>query len=227
MQSMDHRLVVFDIAGTTVTDNDNVAQAFQGAFRAHGVEFSLAEVNPLMGFRKTEAIAELLKARGMSADEAFVDAVHAAFIDAMIRFYTESEAVGAMAGAEGAFAHLQGMGFRVALNSGFPAVIVEAIVDRFGWCRRGLVDEHIASDQVERGRPFPFMITELMRRFGISDPRSVVKVGDTPVDIQEGRMAGCGLVVGVTTGSFGRGALASFSPDHVIESLDELKSLIR
>lgn len=224
---MGFRLAVFDIAGTTVTDSDHVAHAFQDAFREHGVSVIVAEVNPLMGFRKTEAIGELLKARGMSADEEFVDSIHAAFIDAMIRFYTESGSVGPMAGAEAVFAHLHGMGLRVALNSGFPAVIVEAIVSRFGWRRRGLVDEHIASDQVERGRPFPFMIAELMGRLGISDPRTVVKVGDTPVDIQEGRMAGCGLVVGVTTGSFGRGALESFSPDHVIDSLGELKTLIR
>jgi phosphoglycolate phosphatase-like HAD superfamily hydrolase len=40
-------------------------------------------------------------------------------------------------------------------------------------------------------------------------------------------MTGCGLVVGVTTGSFGRGALESFSPDFVIDSLLELKSILR
>ena len=42
------------------------------------------------------------------------------------------------------------------------------------------------------------MIRRLMEQFGIDDPQRVAKVGDTPVDLQEGQSAGCGLVVGVT-----------------------------
>lgn len=224
---MQFRLAVFDLAGTTVTDSDNVASAFQHAFRSQGVDLSVEEVNPLMGFRKTEAIAQVLTRRGLDAGDASVDAIHASFVSSMVRFYAESDDVAPMEGADDIFRYLHGKGVRVALNSGFPRTIVDTIVRRFGWQIRGLVDDTIASDEVERGRPFPFMIEELMRRSGIATAKEVVKVGDTSVDIQEGRMTGCGLVVGVTTGSFGRGALESFSPDFVIDSLLELKSILR
>ena len=37
-----------------------------------------------------------------------------------------------------------------------------------------------------------------MQRLGVLDAARVAKVGDTSVDLQEGKNAGCGLVIGVT-----------------------------
>jgi phosphoglycolate phosphatase-like HAD superfamily hydrolase len=54
----------------------------------------------------------------------------------------------------------------------------------------------------------------------------VVKVGDTPVDVEEGRQVRVGFVVAVTTGAFERAALRACAPDHVIDSLAELPPLL-
>jgi phosphoglycolate phosphatase-like HAD superfamily hydrolase len=54
----------------------------------------------------------------------------------------------------------------------------------------------------------------------------VVKVGDSIIDIEEGRCANCGWVVGITTGAHTRGQLESAKPDAVIDSVGELLSLI-
>jgi phosphoglycolate phosphatase-like HAD superfamily hydrolase len=51
-------------------------------------------------------------------------------------------------------------------------------------------------------------------------------VGDTEVDVLEGRNAGCGLVVSVTTGALSREQLTVFGPDMIIDDLTELKSVI-
>ncbi len=59
------------------------------------------------------------------------------------------------------------------------------------WKEKGLIDDYIASDEVEEGRPQPFMIQALMKRAGISDSKEVIKIGDTEVDVNEGRNAGC------------------------------------
>ena len=50
------QLVVFDIAGTTVRDNGNVAEAFIAAFADYGIRVPVAEVKKVMGFRKMEAV---------------------------------------------------------------------------------------------------------------------------------------------------------------------------
>ena len=56
----DIELVVFDMAGTTVRDRGNVADAFLAACKEHGIELERAEVKKVMGFRKKDAIRMLL-----------------------------------------------------------------------------------------------------------------------------------------------------------------------
>lgn len=46
------KLVVFDIAGTTVRDHGHVADAFIDAFKQHNKEVARDDVSHLMGFRK-------------------------------------------------------------------------------------------------------------------------------------------------------------------------------
>jgi phosphoglycolate phosphatase-like HAD superfamily hydrolase len=67
------------------------------------------------------------------------------------------------------------------------------------------------------------MIHQLMKQFGVESPAAVMKIGDTMVDIQEGRMAACGLVLAVTTGAYTRSQLAEYTPDHILDSLDEIR----
>jgi phosphoglycolate phosphatase-like HAD superfamily hydrolase len=89
-----------------------------------------------------------------------------------------------------------------------------------------LIDDYIASDEVKAGRPQPFMIQTLMKRAGITDAREVIKIGDTEVDVNEGRNAGCSLVIAVTTGAFTKEQLSAYHPDHIIDDLSQLPALI-
>jgi phosphoglycolate phosphatase-like HAD superfamily hydrolase len=61
------------------------------------------------------------------------------------------------------------------------------------------------------------------RRAGDWPADRTVAVGDTPLDISSAHAAGC-LCIGVTTGSYGREALAD--ADAVIASLGELESAL-
>lgn len=226
MMDMDIKLAVFDLAGTTVKDDDFVAQAFIAAFQHEGIEVTAADVNPWMGVRKTQAIAEVLYEKRGEADPVLVERIHSSFVEAMVRFYSDSDEVTPMDGAEKLFRSLQSRGIRVAVNSGFPRVIVDAILLRFGWIWEGLVDDSIASDEVPAGRPFPHMIRSLMDRAGVLLPAQVMKVGDTTVDIEEGRQAECGLVIAVTTGANTQEELAEFTPDHIIDHLEAIHGLL-
>ena len=61
-----------------------------------------------------------------------------------------------------------------------------------------------------------------MTVFGIEDPKQVLKIGDTPVDIEEGRRAGCAASLVVTNGTHSRAALEPLNPDGLLASLREL-----
>jgi phosphoglycolate phosphatase-like HAD superfamily hydrolase len=95
-----------------------------------------------------------------------------------------------------------------------------------GWSRNVLIDATISSDEVARGRPYPDMIQDLMNRLGVEDPQRVAKVGDTPADLEEGRNAGCGLVIGVTAGTHSREQLERYPHTHLIETIAELPALL-
>jgi phosphonatase-like hydrolase len=217
-------LVVFDLAGTTVHDGDAVSSCFRAALAAVGVHPELAAVNAVMGLHKPEAIGRLLSAAGRAAGAREVDAIHADFARRMMSHYRTDPAVREIPGAAKVFAELRRGGVKVALNTGFGRPIVDVILERLAWTKS--VDAVIASDEVPRGRPYPDMIRTLMARLGITEASRVAKVGDTQVDLEEGINAGCGLVVGVKTGSFTREQLEALGHAHIVDSVSDVPGLL-
>lgn len=220
---------MFDIAGTTVRDKGNIAEAFMRAFQQFDIEVPVEEVNKVMGWRKIDAI-QLLLSKYHPAEEkinqVLVDQIHDVFIDNMVTFYERDEELQPLQHAEELFTALKERNIKVALNTGFTRRITDVILKKLDWDESSLIDYVITSDEVPEGRPYPFMIQQLMQNSGITDASQVIKVGDTEVDVQEGRNAGCGLVVSVTTGAYTKEQLQAYQPDHIIDSLSELPALM-
>ncbi len=223
---MPVKLVVFDIAGTTVTDKNFVATAFQKAFSNQDIIIPTEEINPLMGYEKKLAIQMMLERYGVDFDDEMVETIYEDFIKEMIEFYEYSPEVQPAEGAEEIFQNLKERSIAIALNTGFPRGIADVIVNRFRWVEKGLVDDYIASDEVKQGRPYPFMIEQLMFRAGIDDPMLVAKVGDTAVDIEEGKNVGCSYIIAITTGAYKGSELESLHPTHIVNSLREIPSIL-
>lgn len=222
-------LVVFDIAGTTVKDNGEITIAFQEAMKQAGYEVPAERINPLMGYKKTEAIRLLLEVFEENADKIgkkLINRIHQEFLDRMIAHYTITETLTPLSNVEYVFAELKNQGIKIGLNTGFSNDITEVILGRLGWLSSGVVDCVISSNQVPAGRPLPFMIEELMRQANITNPKQVIKVGDTEVDVFEGRNAGCLYAVAVTTGAFSREELEAYTPSFIIDDMKELLPII-
>lgn len=215
-------LVVFDIAGTTIADLDFVGLAVQEAFRNADIELSMEEINPIMGIAKPTAIRMLLEKIGSDADP---HAIHDDFVAIMKSFYANDPRVAPIEGAEDVFAELQTHGIKVALDTGFTSEITAVILERLGW-QHGVVDGFVSSDQVVLGRPSPDMIEYHMAKFGISDPARVAKVGDAPVDLQEGTNAKCKFVVGVLTGVHSKDQLEEHPHTHLVDSIREVPGIL-
>ncbi len=104
--------------------------------------------------------------------------------------------------------------------------MAQTILDRLGWKQAGLIDFWVASDEVEKGRPYPFMIQKIKNLAKLSDSSRVAKVGDTEVDINEGKNAGCEWVIGIT-GAYTRAELTLHEPTHLINHLQELEAILQ
>ena len=218
---MGCKLVVFDMAGTTVQDGEGVVnRALRTALAASGVIVTFDDVNEVMGLPKPDAIRTLLRGRAdVSVAKVYVD-----FEQAMVDHYRTSPEVAAIDGAEDVFKALRLAGIKVALDTGFARPIVDAIVERLGWAN--LLDATVASDEVAHGRPQKDLILEAMARTGITDVQTVAKVGDTPSDIQEGQAAGCMWVIAVTEGSHTLYQLAPYLPTHIVPNITHVPALV-
>lgn len=223
---MNLNLAVFDLAGTTVIDDNYVLTAFQNAFKNNKLSVSDEEVNPLMGYHKPTAIQILLEKKEVLYDRELINKIHHDFENEMVDFYEYSPQVKPMPDAEDIFFLLKEKGVKVAVNTGFSKAVAATILSRFKWLDRGLVDDYIASDEVKEGRPFPDMINTLKKRLGINETDKVMKVGDTVVDILEGQNAECDYIVAVTTGATLRKELEKYRPTYIVDFLSEIPALI-
>jgi len=222
------RLVVFDVAGTTVHAANGVVQrTMHDVLAAEGLVLRDGAMEGVMGLAKPLAIRTLIEGHGRDELLPRADAIHAEFAARMRKHYRADPGVRAIDGADATFARLRAAGIRVALDSGFSREILDEVLTRLGWAGAdGPIDATVASDEVKRGRPYPDMIDALRTRLGAIPYGQVAKVGDTPVDLQEGTMARCGLVVGVLSGAHDHESLAQHPHDQIIPSVAELPDLL-
>ncbi len=219
--SPEVRLVVLDWAGTAVDFGcRGPARAFIEVFAAFGVAVSEAEARAAMGLAKKEHLRALLRlpgvagrwrsAHGRAATEADVEEMYQAVTPRQVENAAVFGAV--VPGLVECVAELRRRGIRVGATTGYFREAAEAAARVAA--RQGYEPEcSICADEVPAGRPAPWMLFRVMERLNVYPPAVVVKVGDTPADVAEGRNAGC-WSVGVVDSSNGVGL-----------SLEELRAL--
>ncbi len=223
---MNYELVIFDMAGTTVNDDDGVNRSVRAALAHVGITVTREAVNEVMGIPKPEALSRLIAASDHPEKVADLDAIHADFVQRMIRFYETDPSVHEIPGASETFRRLHDAGIKVALDTGFTRDIVDVVLKRLGWKDNPLIDVTVTSDEVERGRPHPDLAHQAMRTLGITDAGRVAKVGDTPSDLHEGVNAGCGAVIGVTAGSHSAEQLKPHRHTHLVRSVADVPAAL-
>lgn len=226
---MDIDLVVFDLAGTTVKDNDDVPRVLQQALMDFDVDITLEEARAVMGIPKPVAIRSMLAARQKGAGDigdSLVNAIHQGFVEAMIRFYERDHSVGEKDGASEVFRALKAANVKIVVDTGFDRPITDALLKRLRWVEENLIDGSVTSDEVLHGRPHPDMIFRAMELANVTDIARVAKVGDTASDMQEGTAAGCRYVIGITTGAYTQKDLALHPHTHLVKTLHEALNIV-
>jgi phosphonatase-like hydrolase len=224
--AMQVDLVVFDVAGTTVEDENNVAATLRLALLDVGCSVREDACARVMGLSKPVAL-EALAAGQVPRDElpALVARAHDVFVERMVHHYLSSPAVRPIRGAETTFQVLRDEGIAVVLDTGFSRPIMDAILLRLGWYD-DVVDLTVTSDEVEAGRPHPYMIQRAMAAAKVDLSARVMKVGDTAADMREGVAARAGIVVGVLSGTGSRAELEETGATHIIDDVSQLPRLV-
>lgn len=233
------KLVVFDLAGTTVQDDNAVSGCLFQAAQEFNLPATELEIRPHMGTNKIRLYQFLIaRAQGRVVDfrdfEKFTapDSLELAtrvfhrYEEIMIDYYRREARE--IPGAADVFRWCHEHGIKVATNTGFHREITQAIMDGLGWVRDGLVNLAVDVEHTpnHRGRPAPFMIFYAMAQLDIQSVHQVLKIGDTPADMLEGTNAGCRGVVGVLSGCLPITAFGGYRHTHIIPSVRELPPLI-
>jgi phosphonatase-like hydrolase len=214
------KLVVCDMAGTTVADRGEVPAAFKAALSEHGIDATAEAINAVRGASKRQAILNLLPAGSDRATRA--EQAYASFKQHLRREF--SAGVRPIPGAEKTFAWLGQRGVKLALNTGFDREITELLLAALGW-RNGQVDAVICGDEVRVGRPAPQLIFRCMEETDTLSVHEVAVVGDTTLDLDAGHNAGARWNIGVLSGAHSREQLQSRPHTHLLASVADLPSL--
>jgi phosphonatase-like hydrolase len=221
---MNVEMVAFDVAGTVLNDDGLVIAAFKNAFEAtqpdlwptHGEQWTQYAIDT-MGQSKIHVFTELL------GDAEKAHTANVAFEESYVSEIAEVGAV-PIAGAEDLFKYLRAKGVAIALTTGFSRSTLNTLLIELGW--KDLIDISVTPGEAGRGRPHPDMLQKAATTLGITNPASVIVLGDTAADMQAAVSFGAGQAIGVLTGAHDEHRLHDAGATSVINSVADLKTLI-
>lgn len=233
------KLCVFDMAGTTINEDNlvykTVRDAINQTLKEAGQTDTQVNLDMCLEFgagkEKRQAIIDILNEQFKNDNtvaidiEKWTDAAFNVFKAALAQAYTQ-ETVKTFDGMLDLFQKLKDSGRKVVLNTGYDFKTANKILTILGWSVGHEIDALITADDVDNGRPAPDMITLAMDECGITNPQQVLKAGDSGIDIEEGKNAKCGLCIGVLTGAQTKEQLEKYAPDIVLAKLTDLAALI-
>lgn len=221
------KLIVFDMAGTIINENNVVYKTLHEAINRQGFNFSLDEVLRYgAGKEKHQAIKDILNSKNIKYTLNGVSQTIFNDFSELLKLNYEKLAVETFSKTEEVFEKLKEKGIKIALNTGYNRETALLLLDKINWVIGKQYDALITASDVENGRPAADMIFKAMELFNIVNSKEVVKVGDSIIDIEEGKTANCAITIGVTTGAHTEEQLKSTSPTYVINSLNELSQIL-
>ncbi len=207
----EKKAAILDIDGTLVDTNYQHAVAWYMAFRQHDVALPVWRIHRHLGMGGDHLVAALA---GDDFDRESGDSVRAAH-DAL--YLASIQSVSVLDGARELIVDLKRRGHPVVLASSAKAQEADHYLDLLD--ARDLVDAWTTSEDVERTKPSPDLVTAALAKLGREDG---VMVGDTPWDVQAAEKVNVPTVA-VRTGGFSTEELREAGAANVFESIDELR----
>lgn len=226
--------VIMDWAGSAI-DYGCFAPvaAFITAFKELGIEVTMEEARRPMGMAKIDHIRELFKMEpvGMQFGNIFgrnwteddVVEMNKRFekhLFASLANYTTP-----IPGVVDTIARLRAKGIKIGSTTGFTRAMMDIVEPNAA--KQGYApDQCVTPDGLPGGRPYPYMIQQNMKMFGIDDTDKVLKYGDTIADIKEGINAKV-WTVGVVLGSNEMGLTLEEAQTMSLAELEYRKAVVR
>ncbi|MEY4279201.1 MAG: Phosphonoacetaldehyde hydrolase [Bacteroidota bacterium] len=234
------KLVVFDMAGTTVLDNHEVELCFKQAAVKNELHASDERILALQGYAKIGVFRTLWAeqlGKNHSKTEELAQKSYQDFKHILEQHY-RTQPVLTTEGCLETFEFLHQQGIYIALTTGFYRDVANIILEKLGWGQslnqgykninnKSGIHLSVTPDEVGGvGRPAPDMIEYAVRQLGIQNKKQVINIGDTPVDLQFGKNAGIGYALGVCNGTHTHDQLKTYPNDGLLLKISDLIDFI-
>lgn len=207
---------IFDIDGTIMDSHEGHFRAWDRTTRAHGREYSHAEITAQFG-KTTYKIAEALLPHLSDAELRQVSKEKAGY------FLKEIPNLSLFSGTISLFERIKASGGKICLASSNVRVVIDRVIEANALA--ALVDGYIGLDDITHGKPDPEMITKSGAILDLP-PSDCVVIGDSIYDLEAGKRAGCKTVGVLTGGVFSKDQLAQQEPDLIVNEVGELINYI-
>ena len=157
--------------------------------------------------------------------ESEIDAIFKTFLLELDLAY-ENLLVIPIKNTERLFKELKELGIKVALNTGYNRQTATSLLKKLNWNVGVEYDLLVTASDVSKNRPAPDMILFAMNTLQILEGENVIKVGDSVIDIEEGKNANCKFSIGITTGAHTKDQLAAAKPSYIIDNIYDIKNII-
>jgi phosphonatase-like hydrolase len=216
------KLLVFDMAGTVIQEHGIVYNAIENSLNKVNCSTNSMDKSEWFGRSKNEVIWNMLKKKYDNT------IIHEKYNETkqnlnkeLYREYFDNNKLSLMhPDIPENFNLLREKGIKITLNTGYSRNLQRDIIEHFNL--NECIDSAISSDEVAKGRPYPYMIYKLMEHTKISNIQQVAKIGDTLIDIEEGKNAGCGMTIAVMPNITHIFTIPKSIPDLVINNINDL-----
>lgn len=218
------KMLVFDMAGTTINEKGIVYNTLYDTMKDYGLNVERYEMHMWHGANKYEVLNHYLGEKYKGDDKISTDIrgqLYTNFDNNLKeRYFSSFDMKFIDDKMPDLFNSLREKDIKIALNTGYSKEIQTSIIEKLHM--NECIDDYISSEEVQRGRPYPYMIHKLMERHNIENPNSVMKFGDTQKDVLEGINAHCIASIGVLSGADNEKQLQEANADHILNSVMEI-----
>ena len=218
------KMLVCDMAGTTIQENNIVYDNLFKTIKSFEPNVDRIDIHKFYGFNKNEILKYYIynkKDINFNEKEVIFNETKQKFNDMLRNDYINNSDVKLIdPNLPIFFNNLRNNNIKITLNTGYNKEIQNILIDKLNLL--DCIDVYISSEEVKYSRPYPNMINTLISRNNILNPKEVIKIGDTCIDIIEGRNAKC-YTIGVLSGYTPKYQLKGCNPTLILNNIMDLR----
>jgi HAD superfamily hydrolase (TIGR01509 family) len=212
---LDVELIIYDLDGVLIDSTEAIVEAFEHTLNEIGVEYEEDRLMPLMGHGLIHILEEVLpeEHRGKEWE----------LRERYIHYFQSSDTrlTRLLPDVEETLMSLK-KSYMQSVATNKTSSEAKRILEHLGVY--DVFDLIVGFLDVPNAKPAPDMILYTLERLGV-EKKHAVFVDDTAFGLKAGVEAGVNTV-GITTGMHTRKQLMEVHPDHVVDSMHELKRLL-